>query len=321
MDALLLSTSDTTIKERPMNERENNLTQRIVRVSAVQLPAVVESNSVEEKENVNLGLVRTMLTTAGERKSDLVLFGEYANLYHRSASTDKKDYQAKDIPDEMTSEVMRIARRYTMNVVLPVFGRYKGSVSSHSLLIDRSGSLIGYYQKAHVTEQEQRFGMIPGDSLPVFQLDCCTVGIMTCMDIEYPEVAQILMLGGAEILLFPHVQASWGESDWEIRYRARAIDTGLYLVSACYGYADGEWIPGKMIGRSGVVGRDGLIIADAGRRIDVVTTDIDIAARRLTDFYFSRKLDRTRAITASRRPELYAKLVDSTTKDVTLKNH
>ncbi len=76
-------------------------------------------------------------------------------------------------------------------------------------------------------------------------LDCCTVGIMTCMDIEYPEVAQVLMLHGAEILLFPHVQTGWSEVDWEVRYRARAIDTGLCLVSACFGYPEGEWRPGK----------------------------------------------------------------------------
>ena len=123
------------------------------------------------------------------------------------------------------------------------------------------------------------------------------------------------MLRGAEILLFPHVQASWGEVDWEIRYRARAIDTGLPLVSACYGYGEGEWLPGKMIGRSSVIGRDGLIIADLGRRIDVLTVDLDLACGRVTQFYFSEPRDRTGAIIASRRPELYTILTDSGTRE------
>lgn len=47
------------------------------------------------------------------------------------------------------------------------------------------------------------------------------------------------MLKGAETLLFPYVQAGLGEVDWEFRYRACAVDKGLYLVSVCCGYPAG----------------------------------------------------------------------------------
>jgi predicted amidohydrolase len=134
------------------------------------------------------------------------------------------------------------------------------------------------------------------------------------MDIEYPEVAQILMLRGAEMLLFPHVQGGWGEVDWEIRYRARAIDTGLPILAACYGYPEGEWMPGKMIGRSSVIGRDGLVLADLGRGIGVLTHDIDLEEKRVTQFFFNEKYDRTLAVIASRRPELYTELVNLKTR-------
>jgi predicted amidohydrolase len=117
------------------------------------------------------------------------------------------------------------------------------------------------------------------------------------------------MLKGAEILLFPHVQGSWGEIDWEIRYRARAVDTGLYVVAACYGYPEGQWMPGMMI-RSGIVGRDGLILADIGRSIGVLTLDVDLAQKRVTQFFFEKKYDRTLAVAASRRPEIYGDLTD-----------
>ncbi|MEK7251344.1 MAG: hypothetical protein AAB209_13085, partial [Bacteroidota bacterium] len=98
--------------------------------------------------------------------------------------------------------------------------------------------------------------------------------------------------------------------DWEIRYRARAIDTGLYVGAACYGYPDGGWQPGKMIGRSGVVGRDGLILAEIGRGIGVLSFEMDLDNKRVTHFFFSEMYDRTIAVTASRRPELYHDLAD-----------
>jgi predicted amidohydrolase len=287
---------------------------RLIRISCVQLPAELPGRTPAEKKRANVRLIRSHLRTAGERKSDLALLGEYANLWHRGTSAHKKDFTPDPIPGTFTRLVASLARRYRMNVALPMLGSYGGVTGSYVLLFDRRGKMTGAYLKSHPTEPEQGFGMHAGSDLPVFALDCARVGCITCMDIEYPEVAQVLMLRGAELLLFPHVQGSWGEPDWEVRYRARAVDTGLYLASACYGYQDGEWMPGKMIGRSGIVGRDGLLLADMGRSIGVMTRDIDLDERRITQFFFNEKLPRTKAVIASRRPELYGPLADPSYK-------
>jgi 5-aminopentanamidase len=288
--------------------------KRVIRISAAQLPTVIEGKSFGEKQERNRAEIVRMLKLAGKRKSDLVLFGEYVNLHHRTWSDDKKEYVPDPIPGPLTAIVAGFAKEFKMNIALPVFGIYKGMLSSHVVLFNRSGKIVGCYQKAHPTIPEQSIGIQPGNDLPVFKLDCGVVGIMTCMDIEYPEVAQTLMLRGAELLLFPHVQGGWGEVDWEIRYRARAVDTGLPVVSACYGYREGDWMPGKMIGRSSVIGRDGLILADLGRSIGLLTYDLDLDAKRVTPFFFNEKYDRTLAVTASRRPELYGDLVDGISK-------
>jgi len=289
--------------------------KRIVRVSTVQLPAEVEGRTFAEKQAKNLHQIKRSLGEAGERGSDLVIFGEYANLHHRTSSTRKKEYVSDEIPGRFTRAVASAAKKYRMNVVMPMFGQYNGVLSSFAVILDRTGKIGGCYQKTHPTEQEQAMGIVAGNNLPVFTLDCATVGIMLCMDIEYPEVAQVLMLRGAEMLLFPHVQAGWGEVDWEIRYRARAIDTGLPVISACYGYPEGKWQPGKMIGRSGLIGRDGLVLADMGREIGVLTFDIDLDAKRVTHFFFSEMHDRTLAVAASRRPELYRDIVELSHKE------
>jgi predicted amidohydrolase len=288
---------------------------RIVRVSTVQLAAEVGGRTFAEKQRKNLQQVQRSLVKAGGRGSDLVIFGEYANLHHRTSSTRKKEYVPDEIPGRFTRAIASAAKKYRMNVVVPMLGRYNGVLSSFAVILDRNGKIGGCYQKTHPTEQEQEIGIVAGNSLPVFTLDCAKIGIMLCMDIEYPEVSQVLMLRGAEMLLFPHVQAGWGEVDWEIRYRARAIDTGLPVVSACYGYPEGKWQPGKMIGRSGLIGRDGLVLADIGREIGVLTFDIDLNAKRVTHFFFLEKHDRTLAVTASRRPELYRNIVELSHKE------
>jgi predicted amidohydrolase len=292
---------------------------RPIRISTIQLPTIIAGRSFVEKQASNRKRIQAMLKIAGERASDFVLLGEYANLHHRTWSKDMREYAPDPIPGAFTRMVARYARKYQMNIALPLFGTLRGILSSYVVLFDRQGKIAGCYQKAHPTVPEQKLGMQAGNDLPVFELDFGRVGIMTCMDIEYPEVAQILMLKGAEILLFPHVQASWGEVDWEIRYRARAIDTGLYVVSACYGYPEGEWMPGMMIGRSGIVGPDGLILADMGRGIGVLTREVDLAQKRVTQFYFEQKYDRTLAVMASRRPEIYGDLVEGGYKQKALR--
>jgi 5-aminopentanamidase len=283
---------------------------RNIRITTVQLPTIVKGSSFAEKQRANRRNILAQLRVAGERRSDLVLCGEYANLHHRTWSKNLKEYLPDPIPGVFTRAVGRVARSYGMNVAMPMLGVWKGELSSYVVIVGRDGRIVSCYQKSHPTEDEQKLGIRPGREIPVITLDCARIGIMTCMDIEYPEVAQVLMLRGAEILLFPHVQASWGEVDWEIRYRARAIDTGLPVVSACYGYDEGEWLPGKMIGRSGIVGRDGLIMAELGRRVDVLTVDLDLSRGRITQFYFSTPRNRTDAIIASRRPELYTVLTE-----------
>ncbi|HTY36524.1 MAG TPA: carbon-nitrogen hydrolase family protein [Bacteroidota bacterium] len=290
-----------------------------IRISAAQLPTVVDGSSFAEKQRNNLGHVIEMLETAGTRKSDLVLFGEYANLHHRTWSDDRREYVADPIPGSFTKVVGEMARKFRMNVAMPVFGTFRGALSSWVVLFDRKGKIAGCYQKAHPTIPEQNAGIVAGKDLPVYKLDCVRVGIMTCMDIEYPEVAQVLLLKGAQLLLFPHVQGTWGEVDWEIRYRARAIDTGLPIVSACYGFPEGEWMPGKMIGRSSVIGRDGLVLADIGRKIGVLTCDLDLSAGRVTPFFFNEPIDRSLAVSASRRPELYSVLVDEEVRNKALR--
>lgn len=292
---------------------------RVVRVSTVQMPTVIDGKSFADKQEQNREEIESMLRIAGERESDLVLFGEYANLHHRTWSTNKEEYVSATIPGDLTKRVAKIAKRFSMNVALPMFGVWQNALSSYVVLFSRKGEIVDCYQKSHPTVPEREMGIQAGDKLPVYNFDFGKVGIMTCMDIEYPEVALALMLKGAELLLFPHVQASWGEVDWEIRYRARAVDTGLHVVSAAYGYPEGEWMPGMMIGRSGVVGRDGLILGDLGRGIGILTMDLDLDQKRITQFYFNEKFDRTLAIKGSRRPELYEDLVKTKYREEALR--
>lgn len=292
---------------------------RIITVSAIQLPAAKAGDTPQEIKQHNLRRIEDGLAVAGERGSDVAIFGEYANARHLPLDNGQAREHADQVPGPVTERISQIARAHSMNILAPLVGMCDGKLRNVTVLIGRDGKIVGQYYKAHLPLPESEWGFAAGQDIPVFDFDFGRVGVMTCMDIEYPEHALVLMLRGAEVIFFPHVQSGWGEIDWEIRYRARAIDTGLYIVSACYGVDKGEaWQPGMMVGRSGVIGPDGTIIADAGRYAGVLTTQIDLDCGRITNFHFARMCERTVAVKASRRPELYGELTKSAPRDAAL---
>ena len=101
-------------------------------------------------------------------------------------------------------------------------------------LWDRQGQLVGIYDKFMLYDPELDDGTTPGESIPVFQTDFGTVGIMTCYDSWHSEVARLLAYKGAELILFPSA------GYYMQLMHARAADNGV-AIAASSGSPCGVW--------------------------------------------------------------------------------
>jgi predicted amidohydrolase len=103
-------------------------------------------------------------------------------------------------------------------------------------LFDRAGRLTGYYDKIHpYTPEITNDGITAGARAPVFPTDFGTVGILICYDSWFTDVAELLALRGAELILFPNADY------YRSLMPARAADNGVRLaVSSLYG-TPGLW--------------------------------------------------------------------------------
>ncbi|HZQ06151.1 MAG TPA: nitrilase-related carbon-nitrogen hydrolase [Anaerolineae bacterium] len=72
-----------------------------------------------------------------------------------------------------------------------------------AFLLNPSGEIVGRQRQMHNTEKEHVWGILPGDTLRVFETEIGDFGIVTGEDIHYPEVARILASNGANALLHP----------------------------------------------------------------------------------------------------------------------
>ena len=102
-----------------------------------------------------------------------------------------------------------------------------------SYLFCPDGRRFEHY-KTHLFPLEASLGINPGDKLEIFEIDDVKIGIAICYEQEFPEVARILTLKGAEIIFSP--SNTIGEHGfWRVRHccQARAIENQIYVVHSC----------------------------------------------------------------------------------------
>ncbi|UAK89511.1 deaminated glutathione amidase [Enterobacter ludwigii] len=143
----------------------------------------------------------------------------------------------------------------------------------NTLVAIRDGAIVARYAKLHLYDafsiQESR-RVDPGDSIPpLLDVDGFKIGLMTCYDLRFPELALTLALKGADVLVVPAawVKGPLKEHHWATLLTARALDTTCYVV------ASGE-CGNKNIGQSRVVDPLGVTIAAAAEAPVLLMTEL-----------------------------------------------
>ncbi|MFC5653790.1 carbon-nitrogen hydrolase family protein [Paenibacillus solisilvae] len=171
-----------------------------------------------------------VMDLAGSQKVDLILLPEMFN------SSDYKQDESLDGPAVML--MSQKAKQYGMHVAGTF---YHMDVSADSLyntglLFGRQGEIIGRYDKNHLFSPELLEGGVrPGSDIPVFETDFGKVGMMICYDSWFTDVAELLALKGAEIILFPNA------GYYQSLMPARASDNCIRIVASSLGSPLGIW--------------------------------------------------------------------------------
>lgn len=162
-----------------------------------------------------------------------------------------------------------------------------GRFANRSFLISPDGAIAARYDKMHmfdvvVSETEQyreSAGYRPGTQAIVAQTPFGGLGLSVCYDLRFPALYRALALAGADILLVPSAFSPvTGAAHWEPLLRARAIETGCFVVAAAQSGRH-EAASGKAretYGHSMVVSPWGEVLLDAGTDIGVNIVDIDL---------------------------------------------
>ena len=140
----------------------------------------------------------------------------------------------------------------------------------------RGGAIVAQYRKLHLYDAftaKESTNVQPGDEIPgLIEIAGLKIGLMTCYDLRFPEMARRLAVDGADAIVLP---AAWvrglgKEAHWEVLVTARALE------NTCYVIATGE-CGERNIGASLVVDPLGVAVARAGEAPTLFFADIDPA--------------------------------------------
>ena len=151
----------------------------------------------------NLDMMDAMARAAREHKwrLDLALLPEVSFKF---AEADVHA-AAEDAAGATTQAIGRKARALGAYATAPILRRNGGAVANSLVLLDRAGTPLGAYDKAHpvmMRDGSLEFGISPGREFPVFDLDFGRVGMQICWDVGFADGWQALANQDAELVLF-----------------------------------------------------------------------------------------------------------------------
>ena len=163
-----------------------------------------------------------------------------------------------------------------------------GRFANRSFLVDPQGEIAARYDKIHmfdvnVSDTEvyrESEGYRPGSSAVVAKTPFARIGMTVCYDVRFPALYRRLAQAGAQVITVPaafnHIT---GAAHWETLLRARAIETGCFVLAPAQTGFHPE-TPGKgrrTHGHSLAIAPWGEILADAGTEPGVTLVDLDLA--------------------------------------------
>ncbi len=158
-------------------------------------------------------------------------------------------------------------------------------VASRSFLITPEGEIAARYDKLHMFDVDLAGGesyreshyYCPGNTAVLADLPFGRLGLSICYDLRFPALYRALAEAGAEFIAIPSAfTRQTGEAHWHVLVRARAIETGAYVLAATQG---GLHENGRLTyGHSLIVSPWGEVLAEAGEEPGVIFADLDLAA-------------------------------------------
>jgi predicted amidohydrolase len=247
-------------------------TQAVLRTAAAQFVA-----SVDWQEN--LATAAALIKQADADGIDLLVLPEGV-LARFIEERERIREHAQPLDGPFVTGLRAATDGLAVTVVVGIHETSQYEKPYNTLVVLRDGEITGLYRKLHLYDafsQLESDNVTPAEVVPeLIDVNGFKVGLMTCYDVRFPELARLLTLAGADVLVLPAawVKGPLKEHHWRTSVTARALDNTVYVV------ASGE-CGQRNIGQSLIVDPLGVPIAQAAEEPATITAVL--SKQRLSD--------------------------------------
>lgn len=275
-----------------------------MKIAVAQLIATID-------KAVNLNKARKYIAKAKEEGADIVVLPELYMALAIPSSGITPAGAAESLDGPFVDGLAKAAKECGIYVVCGIFETKDNDAKrayNTTVFIDRNGRVIQTYRKTHLYDAfkyRESDTVAPGDQpLQVVRTEFGRIGLMVCYELRFPEIARLLALQGAELIIMPSgwVAGPMKEAHWELLLRARAIENTVFVCAA-------NQTGNIFTGNSMMIDPMGSVLASAAEEEKLIISDIDLG-----------RIKRVREKLPSvghRRPHLYRGLVKLGNRDGT----
>jgi deaminated glutathione amidase len=250
----------------------------MIRVAAAQMRS-------GESPDANLEAMEVMVADAVGRGARYVLTPEVSVAF--AANKERlAEVAGPETSDGAFARLGELARTHGVHLHLGslAVALEDGRFANRSVLFGPDGEVVASYDKIHLFDADvpgdkgyrESATYRGGDTAVVARAAGFGLGFSVCYDVRFPALYAALADAGAEVIAIPAAfTVPTGRAHWETLLRARAIETGSYVIAAAQG---GRHENGRATyGHSMIVDPWGEIIAQTGDdRPGLITADIDL---------------------------------------------
>jgi predicted amidohydrolase len=158
-----------------------------------------------------------------------------------------------------------------------------GRFANRSFLIAPDGGIVARYDKIHMFDVEisetesyrESAGYRPGNRAVLADTPLGRIGLTICYDLRFAHLYRRLAHAGAQIITVPSAFSPvTGAAHWETLLRARAIETGCFILAPAQTGHNTE--TRATYGHSLAISPWGEVLADGGTESGITTVDFDL---------------------------------------------
>lgn len=257
------------------------MTSSQIRAACIQL---TPGNDLRQ----NLGSISRLVGGAAAEGAEFIALPEFATFLDRSSAA-MRSSASSQANSEALEKLRHEARDKNVwllvgSLVMSEEGHADGKLLNRSFLISPDGTICATYDKIHLFDAQLSDGRVVGESrhyeggksATLVQTPFGNIGMTICYDLRFPDLYRRLALAGADILTIPAAFTSeTGRAHWEPLLRARAIETGCYVLApATSGVHPGDW---RTHGHAAIIDPWGKVVAECdGEGEGHVTAVLDL---------------------------------------------